>query len=685
MSARADVDGQHGHGTEADGAGSARRELGFAIASGVTYLSGMLGEYVFDLPGGAPLALFLATYVLGGFYTIRSAASSIRGGRFEVDFLMIVAAIGAGLIGKFAEGAVLLFLFSLGHALEEYAMSRATRSINALAALAPRTAMVRLADGQTEERPVEQIGVGDVLVVRPNSRIPSDGFVSAGASAVDQSAVTGESMPVEKVAVDDPARALRSIETIEAAHRVFAGTVNGAGVLQITVTATAADSTLSRVIELVRMADQGTSPTQRFIDRFQRWYVPAVVLGVAATLVVAMVVAGWSFVDGFYLAMTVLVAASPCALAIATPAAVLAGVARAARAGLLVKGGGPLETLGRVGAIAFDKTGTLTWGRPQVASVFAVDEDQDTLVRTVVAVEQLSDHPLAGAIVRDLTDLVAPDDRLTASDLNAVVGRGVRAWIGQDLVEIGSPRMFTEQQIDLPADVAAAAEAAQGDGQTVMVVRRGSRFLGVLGVMDTPRRESGDVLGALRAAGVRRLVMISGDNQQVADAVGRQVGLDTAFGELMPQDKVEHIAAMSAGDQLIAMVGDGVNDAPAMARADVAIAMGAAGSTVALETCDVALMSDDLGRLPFAMRLSRATSRIIRQNLVISLAIVLLLIAATFAGLNIGAVVLIHEGSTLLVVANALRLLRFQPGQEHAGIDHEDAPPRPRDTPTLVA
>lgn len=685
MSTRLDVDGRPERGTEVEVSGSTRRELGFAIASGVTYLAGILGEYAFGLPSAVTVALFLATYVLGGFYTVRSAVTSVRRGRFEVDFLMIVAAIGAGLIGRFAEGAVLLFLFSLGHALEEYAMSRATRSINALADLAPRTALVRLPDGGTQERPVEQIGVGDVVVVRPNSRVPSDGFVSAGASAVDQSAVTGESMPVEKVAVDDPVRALRSTAAIDSVSRVFAGTVNGAGVLEITVTATAADSTLSRVIELVRMADQGASPTQRFIDRFQRWYVPAVVLGVASTLAVAMSVAGWSFVDAFYLAMTVLVAASPCALAIATPAAVLAGVARAARAGLLVKGGGPLETLGRVGSIAFDKTGTLTWGRPQVASVYAVGDEQDTLVRTTVAVEQLSDHPLAGAIVRDLAGRVAPDDRPTATELNAVTGRGVRARIGEDLVEIGSPRMFTEQRIDLPADVAAATQAAQQAGQTVMIVRRGTQFLGVLGVMDTPRRESGDVLSALRTAGVRRLVMVSGDNQQVADAVGRQVGLDTAFGELMPQDKVDHIARMSRGDRPIAMVGDGVNDAPAMARADVAIAMGAAGSTVALETCDVALMSDDLGRLPFAMRLSRATSRIIRQNLVISLAVVLFLIAATFAGLNIGAVVLIHEGSTLLVVANALRLLRFQPGQEHAGIEHEDAPPRPRDATAKVA
>lgn len=656
--------------------GSTRWELWFAIAAGLTYGAGMIAEYAIGLPLlGWPLAFFLATYFFGGFFTVRTAISSTLRGRFEVDFLMLVAALGAALIGRWAEGAVLLFLFSLGHALEEYALSRASKSIEALAGLAPRSALVRRDGGEPVEVPVEQIMVGDVVVIRPNSRIPSDGFVISGSSAVDQSAVTGESIPVEKEPVPDRGRAERAAATLPAAHRVFAGTVNGSGALEVEVTATAADSTLSKVVELVRTADQATSPTQQFIDRFQRWYVPAVILGVAAVLLVAMYVFGQPFADAFYLAMTVLVAASPCALAIATPAAVLAGVARAARAGILVKGGAPLETLGQVKAMAFDKTGTLTWGLPRVTSLTPADGTDDALlVSTLVAVESLSDHPLASAIVRDLGDRVPESERLAATDLNAVVGRGVRATLDGERVEVGNLRMFTEQQLSLPDSLAAAYEQARDSGQTLMIVRRGSSFLGLVGVMDAARDESAQVLQALRDADVGLLVMISGDNQRVADAVGREVGIDTAIGELLPEDKVAHITRLAATQRPIAMVGDGVNDAPAMAKADIGIAMGAAGSAVALETCDIALMSDDLGRVPFAVRLSRATSRIIRQNLIASLAVVAFLVIATFIGLNIAAVVLIHEGSTLIVVANALRLLNFEKGKEHDGIEHEDKP-----------
>jgi Cd2+/Zn2+-exporting ATPase len=650
--------------------------LWFAIAAGVTYAGGMITEFALGLPLiGWPLVFFLATYFFGGFFTFRTAIASTLRGKFEVDFLMLVAAIGAALIGRWAEGAVLLFLFSLGHALEEYALSRASRSIESLAELAPRSALVRRGEEEPVEVPVEEIVVGDVVVIRPNSRIPSDGFVISGVSAVDQSAVTGESIPVEKEPVVDPERAMRTVDTLPAANRVFAGTVNGSGVLEIEVTATAADSTLSKVVELVRTADQAASPTQQFIDRFQRWYVPAVILGVAVTLLVSWFAFGQPFPDAFYLAMTVLVAASPCALAIATPAAVLAGVARAARAGVLVKGGAPLETLGRVKAMAFDKTGTLTWGAPRVTSVTpAGDVPEPDLIRTLVAVEALSDHPLAEAIVRDLEPRVPQAERLTATDLNAVVGRGITATIDGERVDVGNLRMFEEQQLALTGTLADAYAQARDSGQTLMIVRRGDRFLGIVGVMDASRAESAQVLSALRAADVGQLVMISGDNQRVADAVGREVGVDTALGELLPEDKVAQITRLSETYRPIAMVGDGVNDAPAMASADVGIAMGAAGSTVALETCDIALMSDDLGRLPFAVRLSRATSRIIRQNLIASLAIVAFLILATFLGLNIGAVVLIHEGSTLVVVANALRLLNFERGKEHHGIDHEDKP-----------
>ncbi|MEW1960973.1 heavy metal translocating P-type ATPase [Microbacterium sp. NPDC077644] len=656
--------------------GSARWELWFAIASGVTYAGGMISEYALGLPlVGWPLAFFLATYFFGGFFTIRTAISSTLRGKFEVDFLMLVAAIGAALIGRWAEGAVLLFLFSLGHALEEYALSRASKSIEALAELAPRSALVRRGANEPVEVPVEEVVVGDIVVIRPNSRVPSDGFVIAGVSAVDQSAVTGESIPVEKEPVADAERAMRMVDTLPSANRVFAGTVNGSGVLEIKVTATSADSTLSKVVELVRNADQAASPTQQFIDRFQRWYVPGVIVGVVVTLLVAMLAFSQPFPDAFYLAMTVLVAASPCALAIATPAAVLAGVARAARAGVLVKGGGPLETLGRVKAMAFDKTGTLTWGAPRVTSlVHADDTTEGDLIATLVAVESLSDHPLATAIVRDLAPRLADGAQLSADDLNAVIGRGVIATINGQRVEVGNLRMYEEQQLRLPAALEDAYQTARDSGQTLMIVRRGDTFLGIVGVMDASRAESAQVLRALRGANVGKLVMISGDNQRVADAVGREVGVDTAIGELLPEDKVTEIISLAEAHRPIAMVGDGVNDAPAMARADIGIAMGAAGSTVALETCDIALMSDDLGRVPFAVRLSRATSRIIRQNLIASLAIVAFLILATFLGLNIGAVVLIHEGSTLIVVVNALRLLGFEKGKEHAGIDHEDKP-----------
>ena len=656
--------------------GSARWELWFAIAAGVTYAGGMIAEFALGLPMvGWPLVFFLATYFFGGFFTFRTAIASTMRGKFEVDFLMLVAAIGAALIGRWAEGAVLLFLFSLGHALEEYALSRASKSIESLAELAPRSALVRRGEEEPVEVPVEEIVVGDIVVIRPNSRIPSDGFVISGVSAVDQSAVTGESIPVEKEPVADPERAMRTVDTLPAASRVFAGTVNGSGVLEVEVTATSADSTLSKVVELVRSADQAASPTQQFIDRFQRWYVPAVILGVAVTLLISWLAFAQPFPDAFYLAMTVLVAASPCALAIATPAAVLAGVARAARAGVLVKGGAPLETLGRVKAMAFDKTGTLTWGAPRVTSVTpAADVPESELIRTLVAVEALSDHPLAEAIVRDLEPRVPQAERLTATDLNAVVGRGVTATIDGERVDVGNLRMFDEQQLALTGTLADAYTQARDSGQTLMIIRRGDRFLGIVGVMDASRAESAQVLSALRGANVGQLVMISGDNQRVADAVGREVGVDTAIGELLPEDKVAQITRLAETHRPIAMVGDGVNDAPAMARADVGIAMGAAGSTVALETCDIALMSDDLGRVPFAVRLSRATSRIIRQNLIASLAIVAFLILATFLGLNIGAVVLIHEGSTLIVVGNALRLLNFERGKEHHGIDHEDRP-----------
>ena len=660
-----------------DAHGDGRWELWFAIASGVAYLAGLLAEFGLGASEPVFVGLYLLAYFFGGFFTVRGAWQSVLRGRFEVDFLMIVAAVGAAAVGKLAEGAVLLFLFSIGHALEEFAMARATRSIEALAELAPRTATVRVGQEATEERLVEELVVGDVVAVRPNSRVPADGFVSVGSTAIDQSAVTGESMPVEKAPVPSVEKALANPAAISSGSRVFAGTVNGPGAFDMVVTAAAADTTLARVVKLVKEADTAQSPTQRFIDRFQRFYVPAVIAAVAVVFVVGVLFLQEPTVDSFYRAMLVLVAASPCALAIATPAAVLAGVARAARAGVLVKGGAPLESLGKVEAMAFDKTGTLTWGHPTVTDTIAAHGATTAELSAVaLAVEALSDHPLATAVVRDLAGLVPDNARLTAADLEAVTGRGVRAVVDGRPTLMGSLRMLSEAGAEPPADLVAAVEQLQSEGRTTMLVLHGDRFLGVIGVMDAPKQEARDTLEALRTAGVGELVLISGDNQQVAEAVGRSVGIDRALGELLPQDKVAVIRELGRESRITCMVGDGVNDAPAMANASVGIAMGAAGSAVALETADIALMADDLGRVPFMLRLSRATTRLIRQNLIAALAIVAALVPASLVGLAMGPIVFIHEGSTVLVVLNALRLLRFDNNRDHHGIVHEDKPNR---------
>ncbi|MEU7218700.1 heavy metal translocating P-type ATPase [Nocardia iowensis] len=660
-----------------DGHGAAllgeRSELIFAIASGVTYAGGMTAKYLVSAPEWVVLALFAATYFFGGFFTIRTALATVRRGRFEVDFLMLVAAVGAAMVGKWAEGSVLLFLFSLGHALEEYAMGRAQRSIEALAELAPDTALVRGSDGVVREVAVDALAIGDVVVVLPNSRLAADGVVVDGVSSVDESSVTGESIPVEKAPIADVA--LASSTAVPETHRVFAGTMNGSGAMDVLVTSRAADSMLARVITMVRDADTQKSPTQRFIDRFQLFYVPVVLAGVLGVLAYGVFAGSESFADSFYRAMVVLVAASPCALAIATPSAVLAGIARAAQAGVLAKGGGPLETLGRVRSMAFDKTGTLTWGQPKVTDIVpARPELRDELIATLFAVESYSDHPLAGAITRDLAPLVPAGTERTATAVNSVTGRGVTALIDGRATEVGNRTMFFELDPDgVPSEIVRTVDELHDRGRTTMIVRHGGVYLGVVGVMDIPRAEAAPVVERLRALGIDDIVLISGDHQRVADAVAADMGLNAAHGGLLPEDKVTMIGKLG-GRNGTAMVGDGVNDAPAMVNASVGIAMGASGSAVALETADIALMVDDIGRLPFAVALSRQTARIIRQNLTFSLLIVAALVPATLLGLPIGPAVFIHEGSTLLVVANALRLLRFGRGAEHEGIDHEPRP-----------
>ena len=643
------------HSEEAHVHGNSALELGFAITCGVLTLVGwLLDRYLDTGPPWVPLAAFVGAYFFGGFFALREVVESLRGRRLEIDALMLVAAVGAAVLGEWAEGGLLLFLFGLGHALEAHAMGRARRAIEALAELAPKVATVLLPGGGEEEVPVEALTRGDRVLVRPNTRVPADGYVVEGEGAVNQAPITGESMPVDK-------RPRAAGLPITAESRLFAGTINGATALEAVVTKLSRDSTLARVVTMVREAQTQRSPTQRFTDRFERVFVPAVLVLVFFCMFAWMVI-DEPFSASFYRAMAVLVAASPCALAIATPSAVLSGVARAARGGVLIKGGAHLESLGAVDIIAFDKTGTLTRGQPALTDIVAADAaPREELLRIALAVERRSDHPLARAVVA-AAERELGDDRTAAENVSAITGFGVRAEVDGQTAHLGKPALFQERlRLSLPTQIAEAAERLSDSGRTTIVVHHGDRFLGVLGLMDPPRDTASSTLLALRALGVEKLMMLTGDHQRAADGVAASVGLDDARGDLLPEDKVAVIAEHVARGSLIAMVGDGVNDAPAMANATVGIAMGAGGSDVALETADVALMADDLRKLPFAVGLSRASRRVIRQNLWASLGMVAFLIPATLTGVaGIGWAVLLHEGSTVLVVANALRLLAYR-------------------------
>ncbi|MBI2765903.1 MAG: cadmium-translocating P-type ATPase [Chloroflexi bacterium] len=617
-----------------------RRELVFAMLAGVLVVAGWVSGAAFDAAPLVSNSLYLGAYLLGGWDVARHAWSAVRERHFDTDLLMVTAALGAAALGEWFEGALLLFLFSLGHVLEEFALDRARNAVRQLAGLAPRTATVRRGDAE-EEVSVDQLALGDELIVRPGSRIPADGTIVSGQSAIDQSPVTGESIPVEKAPGD----------------AVFTGTVNGDGPLLLNVTRLAKDNTLARVVKLVEQAQSQKSHSQQLTERFTAWFVPATLLA-AASLAVLPLFFGIAFSDSFLRAMTLLVAASPCALALGTPAAMLTGVAQGARNGLLIKGGAHLETLGAVKAIAFDKTGTLTQGRPEVVDIVpagAVDEAQ--LLTVMAAVERRSGHPLAQAIVRaaETRGLELPE----AGEVASVTGRGLSGAVGGRAVLIGSRRLMDESGVSLPDAVTARAAQLQEDGKTTMIVAIDGQAAGVIAVADTLRPNAVTTIQRLRRSGIKRLLLLTGDNQQVGEALARSLQLDAVRSNLMPEDKVTAMRELAAGET-VAMVGDGVNDAPALATASVGIAMGGASTDVALETADVALMGNDLSALPFAVELGRATRRVVLQNLAVAIGVIAILVATSVTGLvSISGAIVFHEGSTLLVVANALRLLTF--------------------------
>jgi len=606
--------------------------------AGLFLLIGWLGETFLGMPEQLSLIFYLLAYLAGGYEIATHAIPGLFRGNFDTDVLMLAAAAGAAVLGAWAEGAFLLFLFGLGHAGEHYALDKARHAISALGELMPKTARVRREERIVEED-VETLAIGDVVIVRPGDRVPVDGQIICGRGAIDQSAITGESMPVTKGIGDE----------------LFAGSINQENALEVQVTRLAQDNTLSRVMQMVAEAQEQQSPSQRFAQRFTSKFVPAVLILVVVIAFVPPLLGWTTLAESFYRAMLLLVAASPCALAIGTPAAVLAGIAQAARNGVLIKGGVHLENLGAVTVMAFDKTGTFTEGKFQVTDIVPLNGvGGDDLLCVAAAAEQQSNHPLALAVVREAQaqGLNLPP----ANDLANVTGRGVRCEVDGYPVLIGSLELFQETN----GEVAQTVAAFEQQGKTTMVVYRDGLFVGVLALADVPRPGVRRTLEKLLDLGVKRLVMLTGDNETVAREIGQELGLTDVRANLLPEDKLAAIKALGQEYGAIAMTGDGVNDAPALAAATVGIAMGGAGTAVALETADVALMADDLSKLPFAVGLSRASRAIIRQNLAIALGVIMLLILVAVLGkVQLSGAVVLHEGSTILVVLNALRLLRY--------------------------
>ncbi len=619
--------------------GELRERALLTILTGIGLVTGVLGQWL-DWPTSVVVVAFVAAYLGGGIPAAREAISSLFKGHLNIDLLMVLAALAAAGVGEVRDGAILLFLFSLAGTLEKYAMGNTKRSVAALMDLRPDEANRKLSDGTTERVRVEELQVGDDILVRPGERIPIDGVIVAGAGAVDQSTITGESVPLDK-GIND---------------KVFAGSMNQNALLTISVTATAAHSTLARMIDLVTEAQEKRSPSESFSDWFGERYTVVVLVGSVIALGVFLLV-GIPTDLAFYKAATLLVVASPCAIVISVPAAVLSALASAARHGVLFKGGAALENFGNVSVLALDKTGTLTTGAMEVVRVIAFSESEESVLALAASLETHSDHPLARSIVRYAQSNGVRS--LEAEGAAAVPGKGVLAQVHGQIAWAGNRALLKERGVTLSSEQDAQIAAREVEGETPIVIGSGSTLWGVVTLADTPRATAQAALHGLRQSGVKSIVMLTGDSVAVAQTIGRRLGFspETIYGGLLPEDKVVQIEQL-AGKGLVAFVGDGVNDAAALATARVGVAMGVAGTDAALEAADVALLSDDLRQLTYAHTLAKKANRIIKQNLIFACGIMALMVVTTlFFHLPLPLGVIGHEGGTLLVVANGLRLL----------------------------
>jgi len=595
----------------------------------------------------AAIAAWAGALAAGGFRPTLLAMAALRKGQLTVDLLMILAALGAVVIGDWVEGVILLFLFSLSGTLEAFAMYRTTRSIESLVRLRPREALRHRAGVAEDQRvPIEALELGDTVRVLPGERYPVDGLVSEGETWADEATLTGESEPIHKTPGD----------------KIFAGTINGRGSVLVRMTKAVADTTLERIVNMVQAAQAQKTPVQRFVESWQRPYVLGVLAAAVFVFLGARLFHTSDFHDAFYHAMVLLVAASPCAVVLSSPAVMLSAIARAGRSGVLFKGAVHLEELGQVDVIAFDKTGTVTLGKPAVIEFWTpAGIDPQRLLRLAATVEKRSEHPLGIPVVEEARRRGIDLGQPKISDFHSHTGLGVHARVDGVWIGVGREGLFASHEVTVPRQLVEEADRIREQGQTALLIvavqdDSSEPAFGVLGVADAIRPESAATLAALKRLGIGKLVLLTGDHERVARAVAARIGADEFRAGLLPDQKVVELRRLSRLGK-IAMIGDGVNDAPALATAQVGIAMGGAGTDVALEVADVVLMSDDLRTLPFAVGISRLACRRVRQNMIFAFGMIAVLVLATFFNLPLWLGVVGHEGSTVLVVLNGLRIL----------------------------
>lgn len=617
-----------------------RKENLVTLFSLMFLLIGMAVSFRYVETHPAAIVLFAIAIVIGGTGIFKTGLRNLVRFEFDMKTLMTIAIIGAAIIGEWREGAVVVFLFAVSEALEAYSMNKARQSIQKLMDIAPPSAIVKRGE-EFVELPTEDIIVGDILIVKPGQKIAMDGAVLTGTSTVNQAAITGESTPVLKKSGDD----------------VFAGTLNEEGALEVTVTKLVGDTTIAKIIHLVEEAQAEKAPSQKFVDKFAKYYTPIIIV-IAILVAIVPPLLGGEWHVWVYQGLAVLVVGCPCALVVSTPVAIVTAIGNAARQGVLIKGGIHLEETGRLNVVAFDKTGTLTKGYPEVTDfIVHGTANQKQLLSAIAAVESMSQHPLAKAVVDYARENGA--QKIDVANFQSVTGKGAYAEIDGVTTYIGSLSWAGELS-SLPEMMLQKAASLQRQGKSVMAIVTGESFSGLLAVADPVRGESRKVLQQLNSIGIRHTVMLTGDHQVTAEAIAGELGVTDVRAGLMPEDKLMAIKQLNDQYGRVAMVGDGINDAPALAAASVGIAMGGAGTDAALETADIALMADDLGKLPYTIKLSRKTLRIIKENIMFALGLKIIALLLIIPGwLTLWIAIFADMGATLLVVLNSLRLLRI--------------------------